>query len=94
MRDIFARQNLANDPPRLFWFQAGGQGTHLVLVAVNQEGCRKVSSRSAATRLQRQVLWGRNAQASTDSKLNAGLLTYSRSKGLLAGTDLDGTSDQ
>jgi lipid-binding SYLF domain-containing protein len=35
---------------------------------------------------------GRNAQASTDWKLNAELLTYSRSKGLLAGIDMDGTS--
>ena len=35
---------------------------------------------------------GRNAQASTDWKLNAELLTYSRSKGLLAGIDLDKTS--
>ena len=35
---------------------------------------------------------GRNAQAGTDWKMNAELLTYSRSKGLFAGIDLDGTS--
>ena len=34
---------------------------------------------------------GRNAQAGTDWKLNAEFLTYSRSKGLFAGLDLDGT---
>jgi lipid-binding SYLF domain-containing protein len=34
---------------------------------------------------------GRNAQAGTDWKLNAEFLTYSRSKGLFAGIDLDGT---
>ena len=35
---------------------------------------------------------GRNTQAATDWKLNAELLTYSRSKGLFAGIDLTGTS--
>jgi lipid-binding SYLF domain-containing protein len=35
---------------------------------------------------------GRNGQAATDWKMNAELLTYSRSKGLFAGIDLDGTS--
>jgi lipid-binding SYLF domain-containing protein len=34
---------------------------------------------------------GRNAQAGTDWKLNAEFLSYSRSKGLFAGVDLDGT---
>jgi lipid-binding SYLF domain-containing protein len=34
---------------------------------------------------------GRNAQAGTDWKLNAEFLTYSRSKGLFAGIDLDGS---
>jgi lipid-binding SYLF domain-containing protein len=35
---------------------------------------------------------GRNGQAATDWKLSSELLTYSRSKGLFAGIDLDGTS--
>ena len=35
---------------------------------------------------------GRHGEASTDWKMNAELLTYSRSKGLFAGIDLDGTS--
>jgi lipid-binding SYLF domain-containing protein len=34
---------------------------------------------------------GRNAQAGTDWKLGAEFLTWSRSKGLFAGIDLDGT---
>ena len=33
---------------------------------------------------------GRNAAAGTDWKMNAEFLTYSRSKGLFAGIDLDG----
>jgi lipid-binding SYLF domain-containing protein len=78
-----------------FGLQVGGQGTDLVLVAVNQKGMQdllkskfKIGGDAAAT----AGPVGRNAQASTDWKLNAELLTYSRSKGLLAGIDLDGTS--
>ncbi|MDQ1450295.1 MAG: YSC84-like protein 1 [Acidobacteriaceae bacterium] len=78
-----------------FGFQAGAQGTDLVLVAVNQKGMQdllkskfKVGGDAAAA----AGPVGRNAQASTDWKMNAELLTYSRNKGLLAGIDLDGTS--
>jgi SH3 domain-containing YSC84-like protein 1 len=35
---------------------------------------------------------GRAGQASTDWKMSAELLSYSRNKGLFAGIDLDGTS--
>ena len=35
---------------------------------------------------------GRDAQANTSANMNAELLTYSRSKGIFAGIDLDGTS--
>jgi SH3 domain-containing YSC84-like protein 1 len=78
-----------------FGFQAGGQGTDLVLIAVNNKGMQdllkdkfKIGGDAAAT----AGPVGRDAQASTDLKLSAELLTYSRSKGLLAGIDLDGTS--
>jgi lipid-binding SYLF domain-containing protein len=78
-----------------FGFQIGGQGTDLVLVAVNQKGMQdllkdkfKIGGDAAAT----AGPVGRNAQASTDIKLSSELLTYSRSNGLLAGIDLDGTS--
>jgi lipid-binding SYLF domain-containing protein len=78
-----------------FGFQIGGQGTDLVLVAVNDKGMQdllknkfKIGGDAAAA----AGPVGRNAQASTDWKLGAELLTYSRSKGLLAGIDLDGTS--
>jgi SH3 domain-containing YSC84-like protein 1 len=75
--------------------QIGAQGTDLVLIAVNEKGMQdllkskfKIGADAAAT----AGPVGRNAQASTDWKLNAELLTYSRSKGLLVGIDLDGTS--
>jgi lipid-binding SYLF domain-containing protein len=74
-------------------FQIGGQSTDLVLVAVNQKGFQdllksKVKLGADAAAAAGPV--GRNAQAGTDWKLNAELLTYSRSKGLFAGIDLTG----
>jgi len=78
-----------------FGLQIGGQSTDLVLVAVNDRGFQdllknkfKIGGDAAAT----AGPVGRNTQAATDWKMNAELLTYSRSKGLFAGIDLDGTS--
>ncbi|HEY0797457.1 MAG TPA: lipid-binding SYLF domain-containing protein [Acidisarcina sp.] len=76
-----------------FGFQIGGQSTDLVLVAVNDKGFQdllkskfKIGADAAAS----AGPVGRNSQAATDWKLNAELLTYSRSKGLFAGIDLNG----
>jgi lipid-binding SYLF domain-containing protein len=76
-----------------FGFQIGGQATELILVAVNEKGFQdllknKVKLGGDAAASAGPV--GRNAQAGTDWKLNAELLTYSRSKGLFAGIDLTG----
>lgn len=75
--------------------QIGGQATDLVLVAVNDRGMQdllknkfKIGGDAAAS----AGPVGRNTQAATDWKMSAELLTYSRSKGLFAGIDLDGTS--
>jgi lipid-binding SYLF domain-containing protein len=77
-----------------FGFQIGGQSTDLVLVAMNHNGLQrmlhskfKIGGDAAAS----AGPVGRNAQASTDVTLSAEFLTYSRSKGLFAGIDLDGT---
>ena len=77
-----------------FGFQIGGQSTDLVLIAMNHDGLQhmltnkfKLGADAAAS----AGPVGRNAQAGTDWKLNAEFLTYSRSKGLFAGLDLDGT---
>ncbi len=74
--------------------QIGGQSTDLVLVAVNEHGFQdllkskfKIGADAAAS----AGPVGRNGQAATDWKMNSELLTYSRSKGLFAGIDLDGT---
>jgi len=77
-----------------FGWQIGGQSTDLILVAMNDNGLQhmlaskfKLGGDAAAT----AGPVGRNAQASTDASLHAEFLTYSRSQGLFAGIDLDGT---
>ena len=77
-----------------FGFQLGGQSTDLVLIAMNQNGLQKMLKNKfkiGADAAASAGPVGRNAQAGTDWKLNAEFLTYSRSKGLFAGIDLDGT---
>jgi lipid-binding SYLF domain-containing protein len=77
-----------------FGWQAGGQSTDLVLVAMNERGLQhmlgskfKLGADAAAS----AGPVGRNAQAATDASMHAEFLTYSRSRGLFAGLDLDGT---
>jgi lipid-binding SYLF domain-containing protein len=78
-----------------FGFQIGGQSTDLLLVAMNDRGLQdllknKFKIGGDASAAAGPV--GRAGQASTDWKMNAELLSYSRNKGLFAGIDLDGTS--
>jgi SH3 domain-containing YSC84-like protein 1 len=78
-----------------FGFQIGGQGTDLVLVAINQKGFQdllqsKFKIGGDASAAAGPV--GRDTQASTDLSLRAELLTWSRSRGLFAGIDLNGVS--
>ncbi|MHB1935959.1 MAG: lipid-binding SYLF domain-containing protein [Acidobacteriaceae bacterium] len=77
-----------------FGFQIGGQATDLVLIAVNQRGMQdllkskfKIGGDAAAS----AGPVGRNAGAATNLTLKSELLTYSRSQGLFAGVDLNGT---
>jgi lipid-binding SYLF domain-containing protein len=78
-----------------FGFQIGGQGTDLVLVAINEKGFQdllhdrfKIGADASAA----AGPVGRDAQASTDLSMRAELLTWSRSHGLFAGIDLNGVS--
>ena len=78
-----------------FGLQIGGQATDLVLIAVNDRGMQdllkdKFKIGGDASAAAGPV--GRAGQASTDWKMSAELLSYSRAKGLFAGIDLDGTS--
>jgi SH3 domain-containing YSC84-like protein 1 len=76
-----------------FGFQIGGQGTDLVLVAVNQKGFQdllksKFKIGGDASAAAGPV--GRDTQAATNWKLQSELLTWSRAKGLFAGISLNG----
>jgi lipid-binding SYLF domain-containing protein len=76
-----------------FGFQAGGQSTDLVLIGTSHRSMDdllkdkiKLGGDIAAS----AGPVGRNSQASTTDLANAEFLTYSRSKGLFAGVDLNG----
>lgn len=76
-----------------FGFQIGGQATDLVLVGVNKRSLDDLLK--AKLKLGGDIAAsagpvGRNSQASTTELANAEFLTYSRSKGLFAGVDLNG----
>lgn len=76
-----------------FGFQAGGQSTDLVLVGINHRSMDDLLK--AKLKLGGDIAAsagpvGRNSQASTTELANAEFLTYSRSKGLFAGIDLNG----
>jgi lipid-binding SYLF domain-containing protein len=78
-----------------FGFQIGAQSTDLVLVAVNDGGMQsllksKFKIGGDASAAAGPV--GRNTSASTDILMKAELLTWSRSKGIFAGIDLNGVS--
>lgn len=78
-----------------FGFQVGVQGTDLILVAMNQKGMQdllkdKIKLGADASAAAGPV--GRDAQAATDLTMRAELLTWSRSRGVFAGIDLNGVS--
>jgi lipid-binding SYLF domain-containing protein len=74
--------------------QIGGESVDLVLVVMNRRGVRDLLSDNfriggAAEAAAGPV--GRHVSASTDAKLTAEILSYSRSRGLFAGVTLDGS---
>jgi lipid-binding SYLF domain-containing protein len=75
-------------------YQIGGSSTDLVLLFMNDHAMRsmlgdKFKLGADATVAAGPV--GRDASAGTDVKLNAEILSYSRTKGAFAGVSLDGT---
>jgi SH3 domain-containing YSC84-like protein 1 len=76
-----------------FGFQIGGQAADIVMLVMNDRGmagllASKVKLGGDASVAAGPV--GRHADASTDWKMQAELLTYSRTKGLFAGISLNG----
>ena len=75
--------------------QIGGQSTDYVLLFMNRDGVDRLLTNKFSLGGEVSVAAGpvgREAGASTDWKLNAQILSYSRSKGLFAGAALKGVS--
>jgi lipid-binding SYLF domain-containing protein len=76
-----------------FGLQIGAQSTDFVLLFMNKKGMDSLLSNEFTLGGDASVAAGpvgRQAGASTDLKLNAEILSYSRSKGLFAGLELKG----
>jgi len=73
--------------------QIGGQEIDLVLLVMNRGGIEKLLESKVALGADASVAAGpvgRAAQAATDAKLSAQILSYSRTHGLFAGIDISG----
>jgi len=78
-----------------FGFQIGAGETDVVLVVQNRSGERKIMQDKFTLGASAGVMAGpvgRTAQAETDAQLHAEILSYSRSRGLFAGVDLEGST--
>src|SRR5262245_31193071 len=74
--------------------QIGGQATDIVLLIMNESGMRSLLSDKFELGGDASVAAGpvgRTTSASTDVKMDAQILSYSRSKGLFAGVSLKGS---
>jgi len=75
--------------------QIGGEDVDLVMLFMTDDGAEKLMA--ANWRIGADVgiaagPWGRQGSASTDWKLNTGILTYSRAKGAFIGATLNGAN--
>ena len=73
--------------------QIGGSSTDIVMLFMNDHALQSLMSDKFKVGADASVAAGpvgRNATAATDLKLNAEILSYSRSKGIFAGVSLDG----
>jgi lipid-binding SYLF domain-containing protein len=78
-----------------FGAQIGAQAVDLVLVVMNRRGLQKLVSNEFKIGVDAGVAAGpvgRDASAATDIQMRAEILSYSRSRGLFAGINLNGSS--
>jgi len=78
-----------------FGFQIGGAETDVVMLVMNKRGAEKLLSSKFTLGADASVAAGpvgRSAAADTDLKLQAEILTYSRSRGVFAGIALNGAT--
>jgi lipid-binding SYLF domain-containing protein len=78
-----------------FGFQIGGSETDAIMLVMNKRGAEKLLSSKFTLGADASVAAGpvgRSASADTDLKMQAEILTYSRSRGVFAGVALDGAT--
>jgi SH3 domain-containing YSC84-like protein 1 len=78
-------------------YQIGGSSTDVIMLFMNDHALHSLLSDKFKLGAEASVAAGpvgRNAAAATDLKLNAEILSYSRSKGIFAGVSLDGAMVQ
>jgi SH3 domain-containing YSC84-like protein 1 len=78
-----------------FGFQIGGSETDAIMLVMNKRGAEKLLSSKFTLGADASVAAGpvgRTASADTDAKMQAEILTYSRSRGVFAGVALDGAT--
>jgi lipid-binding SYLF domain-containing protein len=76
-----------------FGFQIGGQAADIIMLVMNQRGMNGLLASKVKLGADASVAAGpvgRHADASTDWKMRAEVLTYSRARGLFAGISLNG----
>jgi len=76
-----------------FGFQIGGQAADIVMLIMNDEGMNNLLASKFKLGADASVAAGpvgRHADASTDWKMRAQVLTYSRARGIFAGISLNG----
>jgi SH3 domain-containing YSC84-like protein 1 len=76
-----------------FGFQIGGQAADIVMLIMNERGMNGLLESKVKLGADASVAAGpvgRHADASTDWKMRAEVLTYSRARGLFAGISLNG----
>ncbi len=76
-------------------FQIGGQATDFVIVVMNDKGARSLLNNKVKLGADASVAAGpvgRTAEASTNGKMDAQMLSYSRSKGVFGGVSLSGAT--
>jgi SH3 domain-containing YSC84-like protein 1 len=78
-----------------FGFQIGGSETDAIMLVMNKRGVEKLVSSKFTLGADASVAAGpvgRSSSADTDLKMQAEILTYSRSRGVFAGVALDGAT--
>jgi len=78
-----------------FGFQIGGSATDVVMLVMNQQGVNAVLSSQYTLGGQAEVAAGpvgRSSSAQTSGWMNAGILSWSRARGIFAGVSLQGST--